>query len=158
MGAWDSGFVNAEYYEDKPERILGKAMTSEETGWRDKVTGDPEKVASLIEELSKKKIESGSLDAAATPISHDQLLELGELNTVVKEAMEIAQGRIDEELAPPELGNVKTVEGTRYLYVGEPPKWTKMQDVDDVSQIINNSGDEAIKAAHEIADDIRILM
>ena len=158
LGAWDSGFVNAEYYEDKPERILGKAMTSEETGWRDKVTGDPEKVASLIEELSKKKIESGSLDAAATPISHDQLLELGELNTVVKEAMEIAQGRIDEELAPPELGNVKTVEGTRYLYVGEPPKWTKMQDVDDVSQIINNSGDEAIKAAHEIADDIRILM
>ena len=158
LGAWDQAFVDAGYYDDKPERILGTAMTSEETGWRDKVTGDPEIVAGRLRELALAKANEGKTDPAATSITFDQLVELGKMNTDVQAAIDKGLGTIEDTDFDPQLGNVRTVDGTRYLYVGDPPKWTQMETVDDVSQIIATSGDDAIQAAHDLSDDIRTLM
>ncbi len=160
LGAWDGDFVAGDYFERHPDRILGTALTKEETGWRATVEGDASKVPGAMRQMTEDKIASGGLltDPAAKRITVEALGELAQENEALKEAMSQAKDAIEADKVPPALGNTMNMAGSRYLYVGEPPKWVKMESVDDVTQIIESSGDEAIKEAHDIALELGSLI
>ncbi|MCU0912954.1 MAG: SNF2-related protein [Planctomycetes bacterium] len=154
LGCWDQQLVDGDYFEKHPDRILGKALTADETGWRATVIGDADKVPAALRDLTKAKIDSKYVDPAAKPVTADQLGEIEQM----KVSLQAAQADIDVAAVPPALGNTQTIDSRRYIYIGEPPKWTLMESVDDVSQIITKSGDAAIKQAHEIAVELQELI
>ena len=45
----------------------------------------------------------------------------------------------------------------KYVYIGTPPRFRRIQDVDDVTQLVQNSGSEAIRLAHDLASRIQHL-
>jgi predicted RNA methylase len=157
LGAWDQNFVDGLYFEERPDRVLGKALSADETGFRATVTGDAEKVAPDMRRLTEEKL-ARPKEAAAKPITYEALVELGKENEALADSLKRAEAELAKAAVPPAIGNVKTFAGSRYLYIGEPPKWTLMESVDDVSQIITASGDEAVKQAHELALDLAALM
>jgi len=157
LGAWDQQWVDGTYFDTRPERILGEAKTREETGFRDTVVGDVAQVPGALRRLTAEKV-AAETEPSAMPISVEQLAELGKEREHMAEYLRRAESKIAAADVPPLLGNVKTMANRKYLYIGEPPKWVPMETVDDVSQIINNSGDQAIKQAHDLAQAIGDLM
>jgi len=162
LDCWDQEFVDGDYFEKHPDRVLGKAMTREETGFRDTIVGDADKVPGMLRELTEKKIKAyaagGAKDPAARTIELESIEALAEENPAVKDCLARALSDVEKLKVPPTVGNVQTMANHRYVYIGEPPKWTLMETVDDVSQIIEKSGDEAIKQAHDISLEVADLI
>ena len=156
LGAWDQKFVDGEFFADHPDHILGTALTAEDTGWRATVEGDSDKVPGELRKLTEKTIAAGGGSGAVT---RDRLIKMSEsAGSSIPDYLAAAKSSIAKYEAVPVIGNVQIFAGSRYLYIGEPPKWTLMETVDDVTQIIENSGDEAIRLAHDIALDIKELI
>jgi predicted RNA methylase/superfamily II DNA or RNA helicase len=155
--AWDQDWVDGTYFDKRPERILGEVKTREETGFRDTVEGDIETVPAAMRKLTEAKIAKPT-EPAARAITLEQLVKLGDENEAVKK--NISDGAQDVAAAerPPVIGQTQIIARQRYLYIGDPPTWQLMETVDDVSQIITQTGDEAIKSAHDIALDIAALI
>jgi len=158
LGAWDQGFVDGGYFETRQDRVLGREVSAEETGWRATVDGEVKKAPEAIKRLTEQKINSKVKDPAAMPVAFEALVELGKAHEIVRESIVRAEGALAKLEVVPVIGNVQTMAGQRYLYIGEPPKWTLMESIDDVSQIIEKSGDVAIKKAYDIAQDIAELI
>jgi SNF2 family DNA or RNA helicase/predicted RNA methylase len=157
LGGWEQSFADGTYFDQRPERILGKALAPDETGWRATVVGDANKVPGLLRDLTEKKLASKKGPESKT-ITADDLAKLAATDGDMKEYIQRAEESIRQSEIPPAIGNVKKMAQQRYIYVGEPPKWTLFETVDDVSQIIEKSGDAAIEGAHDIAKDIADLI
>ena len=158
LGAWDQTFIDGDHFEVHTDHVLGTALSKEETGWRATVEGDAAAVPGLLSKLTEAKFAAKDKPAISTPVSVDNLTKLAADIPLVAKAIGAAQSSIEKLAQPPVLGNVSIMAGQRYLYVGEPPKWVKMESVDDVSQIIKKSGDEAISKAHDISIEIADLI
>lgn len=157
LGAWDEGFVTGDYFESRPERIIGQALSKEETGWRATVEGRVEDVPGTMRRLTDER-KGKPAEGAATPITHEQLGELAKENETLKLHMEKAQAAVDAESIPPVIGETREIARSTYIYIGDPPRWKSIETVDDVSQIIENSGDEAVSEAHSLSKDIASLI
>jgi SNF2 family DNA or RNA helicase/predicted RNA methylase len=162
LGVWDQGLIDGDYFENRPDRILGKALTREETGFRDTVEGDVAKAPDTMRRLTEAKL-AAEKDPAARTVTFGALAEMAKTakeggDEAIQKAIDKGQAEIKKAEKPPAIGNTMTIAGRRYLYIGEPPMWQAMDTVDDVSQIIQDSGDEAIKQAHDLALDIQALM
>lgn len=159
LGAWDQDFIDGKYFDNRKERIIGKALSKDENGgWRPTVVGDANEVPSVMRKLTRQRLEQKDKGPAAKTISFEDISALAEENDNAKKALDAALSGIEELKVKPEVGNVRVFANKNYLFIGDPPKWKSMESVDDVSQIINNSGDEAIRVANGIADDLATLI
>nr|CAB4128754.1 DEXDc domain containing protein [uncultured Caudovirales phage] len=153
-GAYDDAFVNGTWFDSHPERVLGTARTAEETGYRMEVTGDPEKIAPSIREAEPidvgpagAKVDMATLHALAagdTPEAEDII------------AAVLRSGKVTP--TAPLVGATKVIAGQTYILMGNPPRWHRLDTVQDVAAVIGKSGDKVLEEAAQIAKKIGDLL
>ncbi|NNL47879.1 MAG: N-6 DNA methylase, partial [Acidimicrobiia bacterium] len=156
--AHDETFISGDYFESRPERVLGQALSKEETGWRATVEGDVEDVPAAMYKLADAQSKMVPTSGAAKPITYEALAELAQENEALKRNMQKAEGEISEDEIRPVIGATRDIARSRYVYLGDPPRWQRMDTVDDVTQIVEKTGDDAIKQAHTLSKEIADLI
>lgn len=134
------GFVDGKYFDTRPDQVLGTLAGN----WRGGTTveGDAETMAATILERGGKPSEPLTFEAAAAAG--------GRAGDVA------AQTPLPGKDRPFKRGDTRVVEGVTYVLTGDPMRWHRIQDVEDVRELLQ-SGDEALKQAGQIANDLKLL-
>lgn len=145
-GVYDEAFVDGDWFDTRGERVLGKALSAEQTGWRATVEGDADKVAPSI--VASEHVDPGP---AGAKIDFATLQAHADAGDAVKRAVKVADVQLKS-------GATKTIAGITYLLTGHPPRWHRLDAVSDVAEIIRKTASPALQEAGEIAAGIGDLL
>ena len=87
FGAYDQGLIDGKYFDAHPKRVLGKALSADETGFRAEVRGNGDAVAGMLDVLGARPPEG----PASVGISERELEELATKNESVAGDLERAR-------------------------------------------------------------------
>jgi SNF2 family DNA or RNA helicase/predicted RNA methylase len=139
LGLWDEEFLAGTYFTDG--RGAGNVMGRMEEGWRAKagmghditvtgsMSGVPEALAAWRPEEAARSVQSPTVPTILEFLGDDVSARQRAINAALKPPYQVAK-----------VGDVRIIDGVRYILQGEPPRWHRAEDeapaaVDDIRHI-----------------------
>lgn len=147
VGVYDDAFVRGDWYESRPGRVLGTTVKD----WRgnDAVTGSAEAVAGAIGSAAP-----GDSGPAGKAVTLDEIKTATGQDEAQLRAVERAAAAAT---ATPTVGASKVVNGVTYILTGDPPRWKRADEIDDVAAVIGTTPSEAVTEAQSLAEALADL-
>ena len=147
VGIYDDAFVRGEWYAERSGRVLGTVVKD----WRenDAVTGSAEAVAGAISGATP-----GDSGPAGKAVTLDEIKAVTGQDEAQLRAVERA---VAAATATPTVGASKVVNGVTYILTGDPPRWKRADEIDDVAAVIGMTPSEAVTEAQGLAEALTDL-
>lgn len=144
VGAYDEAFVAGDWYASRPDRVLGQTVKD----WRgnDAVTGTADTVAGTIAAGTAAPPKAVTLDDIRAATGQDE------------GAAKAVERAVSAASATPAAGASKVINGVTYVLTGDPPRWKRVDEIDDVAAILGHTPSEALVEAKKLTeslDDLR---
>ena len=154
----DADFVGGRWFDKYEDRVLGTALTAEDTNFRATVKGDAEKMASSILALTETPREWQNLDGdPANIVDMGDIKFLAKTDADVQSALE--KPRLREQA--PTIGDTKQMGSGRnrahYVFGGDG-RWHRMDDINQVTAVIESTATEVAAEAMKLAAELQELL